>query len=366
MRGSSVSYRRRPSRRRPLRCWGTSRASRRPRAGPVSTSSTAPRSAALTAFGANSNARLFSMAKTPVKLLLGLHGPRRSCPRCRSRPATSCCPACIGLSPFQGTELDSILRNLGVRTIVGVGVSVNVAIQNLTFDAVNAAYQVAPARRRGGLPRFLRRRGLEHTLGAVATVCTTDALLKAEVGARPPPFLWRAARPPFRQARPRVAVALELERCPGARILVRSGAVEDEPGVGRKAERRDVLERRPARCTTFPRVLGPAPHSASARASSTTTFSPAAQRRSSSARISTEPGSAVVARAPRRASATRALPWRSTESSTTRQVTRRAPRSRVLAKTGSSTSRSDESPRAPNQATRCRLVGSTRSAASAR
>ena len=38
-------------------------------------------------------------------------------------------PRLHGLSPFQGTELDSILRNLGVRTIVGVGVSVNVAIR---------------------------------------------------------------------------------------------------------------------------------------------------------------------------------------------------------------------------------------------
>ena len=46
-------------------------------------------------------------------------------------------PRLHGLSPFQGTELDSLLRNLGVRTIVGVGVSVNVAITNLAFDARN-------------------------------------------------------------------------------------------------------------------------------------------------------------------------------------------------------------------------------------
>ena len=41
-----------------------------------------------------------------------------------------------------GTDLDAILRNLGVTTIVAVGVSLNVAIPNLVMDAVNAAYRV--------------------------------------------------------------------------------------------------------------------------------------------------------------------------------------------------------------------------------
>ena len=63
-------------------------------------------------------------------------------------------PRLHGLSPFQGTELDFVLRNLGVRTIVGVGVSVNVAIKNLAFDAVNAGYQVViPRDAVAGLPR---------------------------------------------------------------------------------------------------------------------------------------------------------------------------------------------------------------------
>ena len=41
-----------------------------------------------------------------------------------------------------GTDLDAILRNLGVTTIVAVGVSLNVAIPNLVMDAVNAGYRV--------------------------------------------------------------------------------------------------------------------------------------------------------------------------------------------------------------------------------
>ena len=47
-----------------------------------------------------------------------------------------------GLSPMQGTELDSLLRNAGVTTIVLAGVSANIAIPNTTFDAVNRSYQV--------------------------------------------------------------------------------------------------------------------------------------------------------------------------------------------------------------------------------
>ena len=37
-----------------------------------------------------------------------------------------------------GTDLDAVLRNLGVTTIVAVGVSVNIAITNLVMDAVNS------------------------------------------------------------------------------------------------------------------------------------------------------------------------------------------------------------------------------------
>jgi len=44
-----------------------------------------------------------------------------------------------GLNPMAGTDLDPILRNLGARTIVVIGVSVNVAVTNLVMDAVNKA-----------------------------------------------------------------------------------------------------------------------------------------------------------------------------------------------------------------------------------
>ena len=83
-----------------------------------------------------------------------------------------------GLSPFHGTELDFVLRNRGVRTLVGVGVSVNVAIPNLTFDAVNASYQVViPRDAVAGFPADYVEAVFQNTLGAVATVVTTRDLV---------------------------------------------------------------------------------------------------------------------------------------------------------------------------------------------
>jgi nicotinamidase-related amidase len=85
-----------------------------------------------------------------------------------------------GLSPMHGTELDPILRNLGVRTVVAAGVSINIAITNLAFDAVNAAYQVVlPRDAVAGLPAEYVEAILANTLSLVATVTTSAALIAA-------------------------------------------------------------------------------------------------------------------------------------------------------------------------------------------
>lgn len=85
-----------------------------------------------------------------------------------------------GLSPFHGTELDAILRNLGVHTVVGVGVSVNVAIQNFAFDAVNAAYQVViPRDAVAGFPESYVDAVFEHTLSAITTIVESRVVTDA-------------------------------------------------------------------------------------------------------------------------------------------------------------------------------------------
>ena len=73
-----------------------------------------------------------------------------------------------GLGPMGGTDLDPVLRNLGVTTIVGVGVSVNIAMLNFAMDAVNAGYQfVMPRDAVAGIPEDVRRVGArQHDLAA--------------------------------------------------------------------------------------------------------------------------------------------------------------------------------------------------------
>ncbi len=79
-----------------------------------------------------------------------------------------------------GTDLDAILRNLGVRTIVAVGVSLNVAIPNLVMDAVNAGYRVVlPRDAVAGIPTDYGTAIIDNTLALLSTVTTTDALIDA-------------------------------------------------------------------------------------------------------------------------------------------------------------------------------------------
>ncbi len=91
-----------------------------------------------------------------------------------------------GMTPFHGTELDAILRNLGVRTVVATGVSVNIGITGLTLEAVNAGYQVViPRDAVAGTPDHYVDAVFEHTLRLLATVTSTEAV--AQVWASPRP-----------------------------------------------------------------------------------------------------------------------------------------------------------------------------------
>jgi nicotinamidase-related amidase len=79
-----------------------------------------------------------------------------------------------------GTDLDSVLRNLKITTIVGVGVSLNIAIQNFVMDAVNRGYQfVLPRDAVAGFPREYAESVIDNTLALLTTVTTTDAVVNA-------------------------------------------------------------------------------------------------------------------------------------------------------------------------------------------
>jgi nicotinamidase-related amidase len=83
-----------------------------------------------------------------------------------------------GVAPFHGTELDQTLRNLGVRTLVVTGVSVNVGITGLTIEAVNYGYQVViPRDAVTGTPDAYVDSVFEHTLRLLATPTSAAQVL---------------------------------------------------------------------------------------------------------------------------------------------------------------------------------------------
>jgi len=130
--------------------------------------------------GMNRNARLFGyMAKAEPKLLPGSPATE-IVPDVKPDESDLVLARLHGLSPFSGTELDFVLRNLAVTTLVAAGVSVNIAITNLTFDAVNAGYQVViPTDAVAGTPKSYVEQVFEHTLRNVATLVTTDEVIAA-------------------------------------------------------------------------------------------------------------------------------------------------------------------------------------------
>jgi nicotinamidase-related amidase len=131
-------------------------------------------------FGANRNARLFAAAR---KLGASIIAPGTSSVRPVEEVYAAgdlVVPRYHGLSPMAGTQLDALLRNAGVSTIVVVGVSLNVAIPNLVFDAVNHSYQVVVASDAvAGTTVEYGQQVLRHCLGLIATVTSTDELVAA-------------------------------------------------------------------------------------------------------------------------------------------------------------------------------------------
>ncbi len=130
--------------------------------------------------GANTNARLFGgVKKSPVRLSPGSAAVQVP-DEIGVDPRDLVLARYHGIGPMTGTQLDSILRNLGATTIVGVGVSVNIGMTNLAFDAVNRGYQIVmPRDAVAGVPADYAQAVIDNTLALVATVTTTAEILAA-------------------------------------------------------------------------------------------------------------------------------------------------------------------------------------------
>ena len=130
--------------------------------------------------GSNENARLFKgILKSPVRLLPGSDAVQ-VVPEIGTTDEDIVLSRLHGLGPMGGTDLDPVLRNLGVTTIVGIGVSVNIGMLDFAMDAVNAGYQfVLPRDAVAGIPEDYAEAVLDNTFALIATLTTTDDVLAA-------------------------------------------------------------------------------------------------------------------------------------------------------------------------------------------
>lgn len=134
--------------------------------------------------GSNANARLFAAAARRGSLEPGTAAVE-VVPELGSAPEDVVLTRLHGVGPMGGTDLDGVVRHLGARTIVGVGVSVNVGMTSFVMDAVNAGYQfVLPRDAVAGVPTDYADAVIDHSLALLATVVTAGAVVRAWTGER--------------------------------------------------------------------------------------------------------------------------------------------------------------------------------------
>jgi nicotinamidase-related amidase len=130
-------------------------------------------------FGGNRNARLFAGARKAGAAIAPGTTSVRPVDEVYA-DGDLILPRYHGLSPMTGTQLDSLLRNAGITTLVVAGVSLNVAIPNLVFDAVNRSYQVViPSDAVAGTPVSYGQQVIDNCLRLISTVTTTGDLAEA-------------------------------------------------------------------------------------------------------------------------------------------------------------------------------------------
>ena len=131
--------------------------------------------------GANTNAPLFDVASRRGTFAAGSDSAELV-PELDVAPSDLIVQKTHGLSSIRSTGLDAALRNLDVGTLVLTGVSVNVAIPTLAFEAVNLGYHVTiPRDAVAGVPPSYADDVLRHSMSLVATITTTDELIEGSL-----------------------------------------------------------------------------------------------------------------------------------------------------------------------------------------
>jgi nicotinamidase-related amidase len=130
--------------------------------------------------GSASNCPMLSRAmKDPDQILEG--SPQTAVvPELGPEPADFVLSRYHGVSPFSGTSLDITLRNLGVRTVVATGVSINLGVFGLCLEAVNLCYRVIlPVDCTAGFPAEYAEAVIRNSLAQLCTITTSSDIAAA-------------------------------------------------------------------------------------------------------------------------------------------------------------------------------------------
>ena len=128
------------------------------------------------------NAMMAMSVKNPNQVLEGSEYGELI-PELGPEPQDIVCNRIHGLTPFTGTELDPILRNIGTRTIIPVGVSVNEALLGTCLTAADLGYQIAlPVDAIAGVPADYADAVVLNTLALIARRTTVDDVIAAWSG----------------------------------------------------------------------------------------------------------------------------------------------------------------------------------------
>ncbi|TMK64009.1 MAG: cysteine hydrolase [Actinobacteria bacterium] len=128
--------------------------------------------------GSASNAPLLRMAARETGHMAIGSGAAEVIPEIGPDPRDLVLPRMAGMSPFTGTNVDITLRNLGIRTVVATGVSLNVALVGLVISAVDLGYTVVVATdAAAGVPHEYGQAVLRNTLAMLANLMTSDEII---------------------------------------------------------------------------------------------------------------------------------------------------------------------------------------------
>lgn len=135
----------------------------------------------LDGLGANTNSKIFAMADKLRRqgvspTAIGTEGARLV-EELGEDPRDIVVARLHGMTPFAGTSLDQILRNLGVTTVVVTGVSVNLGVLGMCLGALDRGYQIVLVNDAvAGVPADYAQAVIDNTLSLVTTLTTAGEL----------------------------------------------------------------------------------------------------------------------------------------------------------------------------------------------